>query len=251
MGFGPYFRGQIAIADMILTCPACNTRYNADEAKFPSQGRTVRCAKCGHSWHQSGPEPELAADPQATSAPQTPIRGEAAAIPTLPSDDRAFAPPAQISERSRGNGLQILGLVIGWISLIAAVLLIGYSAVRYRQDIVTIWPQSAGVYSGLGLKVNANGIGFADVAYKRGSEDGQSVLTVSGAIVNTAGRELPVPQTVRVTLSDADNHELYHQDFKPDAITLQAGGRLLFRTRISSPPAAARAADVSFAKGGS
>src|SRR5579862_9013106 len=47
---------------MILTCPSCGTRYSVDGAKFPSQGRTVRCAKCGHSWHQA---PETESEPEA------------------------------------------------------------------------------------------------------------------------------------------------------------------------------------------
>ena len=41
--------------DMILTCPQCATRYQVDGAKFPGAGRNVRCAKCGHVWHQLGP----------------------------------------------------------------------------------------------------------------------------------------------------------------------------------------------------
>jgi hypothetical protein len=73
---------------------------------------------------------------------------------------------------------------------------------------------------------------------------------VTGQIVNLASRELPIPQTVRVTLNDADNHELYHWTFKPAAPVLQAGGTLAFRTRLSSPPAAARFAVVTFAKDG-
>ena len=44
---------------MILTCPACSTRYQADEAKFQPEGRQVRCAKCGHVWHQAGPDAAL------------------------------------------------------------------------------------------------------------------------------------------------------------------------------------------------
>ena len=44
---------------MILTCPQCSTRYQVDGAKFPSTGRNVRCAKCGHVWHQLGPMAEV------------------------------------------------------------------------------------------------------------------------------------------------------------------------------------------------
>src|SRR5438067_6357776 len=191
---------------MILTCPSCDTRYSVDGTKFPSQGRTVRCAKCGHSWHQAAeapaepevaPEPALAAPPPQAAAsepaPHSPLEGIA---PT-----RAYAPAPAAAREPRVPLTSRLAVAAGWVGLIAVVLLIGISAVRYRQDIAVIWPQSAGVYSSLGLKVNASGIDFREVSYKRESEDGQVVLAVSGRIVNGGPRELPVPQTVRVTLS--------------------------------------------------
>ncbi len=254
---------------MILTCPACSTRYTVDEAKFPAAGRTVRCAKCGHSWHQAGPEPEPAPEPEFAPAPVpepepdvTPAAAEAIPAPVVAEPEppleepfggpsagtRAYAPPAQMPERFREQKLQTAAVVAGWVGLVAVVLLIGYSAVRYRQDIAAIWPQSAGVYSGLGMPVNASGIDFRNVTYRRESEDGQSVLVVTGQIVNGGARELPVPQTVRVGLTDIDNRELYHWTFKPDATVLKPGAQLSFRTRLSSPPAAARFAVVTFAK---
>ncbi|HEV2652244.1 MAG TPA: zinc-ribbon domain-containing protein, partial [Rhizomicrobium sp.] len=57
---------------MILTCPQCATRYQADAAKFPAAGRSVRCAKCGNVWHQLGPEPQP--DPEAEIFVQEPER---------------------------------------------------------------------------------------------------------------------------------------------------------------------------------
>ena len=44
---------------MIVSCPVCRTRYQVDEGALRGQsGRTVRCAKCGHTWHQTAsPEP--------------------------------------------------------------------------------------------------------------------------------------------------------------------------------------------------
>ena len=113
-----------------------------------------------------------------------------------------------------------------------------------------IWPQSAGVYSSLGMKVNAHGIDFAHVDYRRENEDGQLVLAVTGNIVNGGSRELPVPQNVRVTLSDANNHELYHWSFTPNVQTLKPGQSSPFLTRLSSPPAAARHLEVRFAPNG-
>ena len=159
--------------------------------------------------------------------------------------------PAPVEEKPRTPIAPRLAVVAGWIGLIAVVLLIGFAAVRYRQDIATIWPQSAGVYSSLGLHVNASGIDFRQVEYRRETEDGQVVLAVTGQIVNAAERQLPVPQTVRVTLSDANNHELYHWTFKPNAQVLGAGQSVKFMTRLASPPAAARHLEVRFAKDGS
>jgi predicted Zn finger-like uncharacterized protein len=48
---------------MIIECPACTTRYDI-KADLPSEGRTVRCAKCGTVWRampESGGE-EVAVD---------------------------------------------------------------------------------------------------------------------------------------------------------------------------------------------
>src|ERR1700761_3148657 len=41
---------------MILTCPACNTRYLVPDSAVGANGRQVRCAQCRHSWFQEGPE---------------------------------------------------------------------------------------------------------------------------------------------------------------------------------------------------
>jgi predicted Zn finger-like uncharacterized protein len=232
---------------MILTCPSCTTRYQADEAKFPPQGRQVRCAKCGQTWHQPGPVPEepvvepesVAPEPQTLSEP--------------PPYQQETAPPAPmratpVEPEARLGWVAALGVAAGWAGLIGVVLLIGLAAVRYRQEITEIWPQSAGVYSSLGMDVNAHGIDFSHVKYHRESEDGQVVLVVTGAIVNNSDRELPVPQTVLVTLSDVNNHELYHWPFAPSAQTLKPEQSVSFVTRLSSPPAAARTLEVRFAK---
>ncbi len=246
---------------MILTCPSCATRYQADAAKFPPAGRQVRCAKCGHDWHQAALEAEPVEDVL--------FGGDAAPVPPTPPDPApepvqapepdlvpriraamTAAPAESVPRKPRPPLLPMLGVALGWIGLIAVVLLIGLSAVRYRQEITVIWPQSAGVYSTLGMNVNTHGIDFTQVDYRRENEDGQVVLAVSGRIVNNGARELPVPQIVRVILSDAGNRELYHWNFTPEAQSLKPGQSVPFLTRLSSPPAAARHLEVRFAKDG-
>src|ERR1700761_7591881 len=105
---------------MILTCPACATRYETDAAKFPPQGRQVRCAKCGNNWHQPGPEAEIAPQPEpaaadiaAAAAPEAaPVRIDP---PQPVSRPRAVAPPAAPKERT--PLLPLLGVALGWVGL--------------------------------------------------------------------------------------------------------------------------------------
>lgn len=35
---------------MIISCPACESRFNIDPDRVPASGRQVRCGKCGHVW---------------------------------------------------------------------------------------------------------------------------------------------------------------------------------------------------------
>ena len=51
---------------MILTCPACGTRYTVKDGAIPPDGRQVRCANCKHSWHQ---DPDSASADEAAVAP--------------------------------------------------------------------------------------------------------------------------------------------------------------------------------------
>ena len=138
---------------------------------------------------------------------------------------------------------------LGWVGLIVLVLLVGWTAMTFRQQIATVWPQSASLYSALGVKTNATGIDIRDVSYQFKNQDGQRVLVVSGVLDNQTTRELPVPQ-IRVALIDDDRHELYHGNFVPGVMTLKTGQTSKFSTRLTDPPAGARHFELRFAKAG-
>jgi predicted Zn finger-like uncharacterized protein len=74
---------------MIISCPACTTRYVVPDSAIGAEGRTVRCAKCRHSWFQDGPALETLA-PQPAVAPPEPAVEEA-----MPTEQ----PPARRTER--------------------------------------------------------------------------------------------------------------------------------------------------------
>ncbi|MEO8141172.1 MAG: MJ0042-type zinc finger domain-containing protein [Sphingomicrobium sp.] len=80
---------------MILTCPACSTKYVVKDGAIPPAGRQVRCASCKHSWHQDPDEvsPPPATETQTIATPQEPetiVAESAAAIvepPFFPTTD--------------------------------------------------------------------------------------------------------------------------------------------------------------------
>lgn len=244
---------------MILTCPQCATRYQTDAARFPAAGRNVRCAKCGHVWHQLGPAPEP--DPEAEvivqeTPPEPPAPQEPPSIAAQPRV-AAFAPTPAIAREPEeapapvrsGGWLGRAAIAVGWVVLVGLIVTIGWAAVSFRDAVATWLPQTASVYAAAGLPVAARGIDFADVSRALETEDGQQVLAVTGRIVNHSDHELTVP-LVRVALFDADRHELYHWTFVPAISTLQPGASEKFRTRLSSPPAATHDLEVRFAHAG-
>lgn len=243
MALAPIFVACVIPSErMILTCPQCDTRYQADEAKFPSRGRNVRCAKCGHVWHQAP-----VASPADSEDASLLSEGAAASAPRQ-ADSFRFHNPAPRVEEARGPWLGKIAVAAGWLALVAVIVLIGFSAVRYRQEIATVWPQSTAFYSALGLPVR--GLDFRDLHSSRRMENGQAVLVVTGTIVDDSAIELAVPQTIRIILSDAKNHEVYRWTFAPDVTLLKPGQSTKFVTRLASPPATARHLEIHFVKDG-
>jgi len=81
---------------MIIACPACATRYAVPDSSIGVEGRTVRCAKCRHSWFQEGPEVELAqAAPAVEDVAPAPVVPPPAAEPAPVAPPVAAAPPPE------------------------------------------------------------------------------------------------------------------------------------------------------------
>ena len=112
-----------------------------------------------------------------------------------------------------------------------------------------MWPQSASLYAALGMKVDAEGIRIGELRWRKATEGGQLVGTVTGTLTNVTDRELPVPQ-LRVGLIGREKRELYHWTFAPHVMTLRPGQTTRFETRLSNPPEGARDLEVRFAKAG-
>ena len=87
---------------MILTCPACDTKYVVKDGAIPAGGRQVRCASCKHSWHQ---DPEFAVDESVT----IPAGGAGAPLSPTTAGPEAEAAKAELdapSETMTADNLQ-------------------------------------------------------------------------------------------------------------------------------------------------
>ena len=138
--------------------------------------------------------------------------------------------------------------IAGWLALVVVFASVGWAAVHFRADVVTLWPQAASVYKAVGLAVNPGGIDIVNVKNNLHVENGARVLVVSGKLVNVSGRELTVPQ-LRISLLDERERELYHWPVFAAAGTLKPGQSTPFEARLSDPPSAA-AVQVTLAQSG-
>jgi predicted Zn finger-like uncharacterized protein len=128
------------------------------------------------------------------------------------------------------------------IVLLTAILL---GALTWRVALVRQFPQTASLFSMLGMPVNLRGLTFMDVKSRSEFVDGAMVLVVEGTIANLTPRTLEVPR-LRFGLRNSAGHEVYAWTALPSKTTLGSGDGLAFRTRLASPPADGRDVIVRF-----
>jgi predicted Zn finger-like uncharacterized protein len=244
---------------MIVTCPACKTRYQvADAALGGAEGRRVRCASCGNLWHYSPEAAAREATAEATAAAEAaavataataapskvePLRAERRTDVTYPpAGPTPTPPPSRAAEvilpeaaRRRRSRAFTLGLVL----FLAAILV---SAILAREPIMQLWPQTVPVYSALRL-AETPGAGLEVSVTPSRTAD---ALAIDGEIVNTAGAARRVPK-LRVALRDGNKVEIDAKVIDPPVEELAAGARTRFNTTFRNPSITATGVAVTFA----
>src|SRR5579875_2971292 len=198
-------------AAMIVTCPACRTRYLVDDRALDGPaGRTVRCAHCGNTWRQH-PEPAApAASPE----------------------------PAAAAPRRRG------GAWVFWLALAVVIAVLVAAALIGRRQVVARFPQTAPVYAFLGLPVTQPGNGLAIRKILPTRADGG--LVIEGEVANTGTVTRTVPM-LRIALRDASDREVQAKTIAPPKTRLKPGEIEHFRTVFERPNETATGVVVTFA----
>jgi predicted Zn finger-like uncharacterized protein len=259
---------------MILTCPACATRYVVDPKAIGASGRTVRCARCHESWHQDPPEdlpvPRLIRPVDDEAPPVMPSVSssyqdrpavdafdepeDAASSPADPMPSFMARPepiggdrnlPALHSPRPR-----ISKFMIGWAALVLVVVLIVAGLWFARTRLVAVWPPLERLYSLAGIPVDAPSFGLEvrNLTPAFSKVDNTPTLVVTGEVVNISGGVRKVP-SLTVTLRNAKNESLKSWGFIIGRDQLLAGETAPFQTSIANPPADASSAVVVFTEG--
>lgn len=220
---------------MIVTCPACSTRYLLDPRALGSAGRVVRCAGCAKTWHQVPPE----------DLPHS-IELTAAADDGAPQPDGGHYPPPALPPRRRP--WPTIALVV----LLALLLSSAAGAfVLARDEVVQLWPPAARLYSMVGLPAlpPGSGLEFRKPNSRRDKENGMPVLIIEGEIANTTNLARDVPK-LKVVLRDRDGNELQNWIFAASESRVLPGASVPFHTTIPQPSDAATGVVVTFAEGG-
>ena len=205
---------------MILTCSKCATRYHVDPASLGSEGRTVRCAGCGHRW---------TARPPADAPKVLELK-----TPSIAAWRSAAAARRRSSPR-----------IVAYLVATLLVLLLS-GAVIGRNAIVASFPESAMIYRALRLPLAVRpGLEFGEVIPERVVEGGVAVLVFEGEIVNQSKEPRHVPP-IRVILLDDGGRQLQREIFSSKDASLDAGGKTTFSGRLVNPPSQARNFSITF-----
>ena len=217
---------------MILSCPVCRTRYQVNEGALRGQsGRTVRCAHCGHTWHQAASR-----EPSADGA-EAETDGRIEPALEVPPRQRALPEPPR--RRSRWGALRWLVLAV----LLALAVLAG--VVAARGAVVALWPPAARLYALAGFAAEPpwTGLKIEKLVPSR-TPDG---LVIEGDIANNGKRTLDLPR-LRVALRDASEKEVQFKIVDPPQPRLPPGAVAHFKTPFDHPDDAAKGVVVTFAK---
>src|SRR5271166_2838695 len=211
------------LGQMILSCPVCRTRYLVDEEALRGQsGRTVRCASCGHVWHQAAPPEALAngdtAEAEGRIEPALEVPPRPAPTLEIPPRPRAVPAPARRGGRSPWTVLRWLGLGI----LLVLAILAG--VVVARGAVVALWPAAARLYALVGVSAEPPGTGLN---------------------IGKTTQDLP---PLRVALRDAGEKEVQFKIVDPPQARLTPGAVAHFKTPFDHPDDAAKGVVVTFAK---
>jgi predicted Zn finger-like uncharacterized protein len=238
---------------MLIVCPNCSTSYALTEDQLGA-GRTLRCAKCRHTWRATAADAvdgfaerparaeqvewaPAAAESAATAEPEPRPRPRSARRPAKPP--KKGLPVAALLARLRA--------VQPWQWALAATAAASVFAIAERRLVVRLAPQTAALYAAIHLPVNLRGLAFEGVRSQVIADKDQQILVVEGEIRNVTKADSGIP-ALTLSLRDDKGSEIYGWTAETPRSVLAPGESAPFRARLVAPPLDGRDVLVRFAR---
>ena len=158
-----------------------------------------------------------------------------------PEDIESFAARRQrLQERRKQKRLNSR-----WTALLLVLFAGNVALIGARDDIVRYLPQTASLFSAIGLPVNLRHLTFENVRITHATENGVPVLIVEGSVMSAARKPVEVPR-MRFAARNAAKQEIYIWTLLPERNVLAPGETLEFTSRLASPPKGVRDVVVRF-----
>lgn len=247
---------SLGSAGRTVRCARCKTTWFADAStaevavaaeaaseaseayESPGVIRPDRETDPGHM----GPADEAAPEPAETSLPTLAAIGDAP--PTVPAiEPTGLTPDAEPEEFEnfavRRKRLQARRKQARrssrWTALILVLFAFNVALIGARSEVVRFFPQTASLFSAIGLPVNLRNLKFENMRITKEAQEGVSSLVVEGTIVSVANGAAEVPR-LRFAARDGAGQEVYTWTALPSRSILGPGEKLDFRSRFASPP---------------
>ena len=264
---------------MIIQCPACATRYVVPDAAVGVDGRTVRCAKCKHSWFQEGPvlqRPEGKAAPAAPEQapppsppppppPEREPEGDTVDDPPLAEPDRPprenlrddirsasrAAAPVDYGEpptshfdpeppfRPRRNWLKVWTWAAGIFALVAAALIFAVSYWGLPDWVPVERPTFAAAQPDLQLDFPP------EQQDRRQLPNGTEFFGATGTITNVGTDTRTIP-TILIVLRDSRDRIVYSWEVPPPQRTIAPGESVPVSEAVTDIPRSAREVQIGW-----
>jgi len=122
-----------------------------------------------------------------------------------------------------------------WTALILVLFAFNVALVGARNEVVRFLPQTASLFSAIGLPVNLRNLKFENMRISRETQEGLASLVIEGTIVSVTNKPTEVPR-LRFSARDAAGQEVYTWTAPPGRSILGPGEKMEFRSRFVSPP---------------
>ena len=222
---------------MILECPRCAARFLVESSAIPRDGRTVKCAKCGHQWHAAreadvaelnprvqNDAPDDAEDTQDTqgswleeedASETTDVYPEPEPFEPMPEAVDFDIPPSPHQRQVPPGKTSLMPLLGGAIFLLLCAMAAALFAFR-----PTLQPHLGSVYDLLGIP-DTSGLVLMDVELRSRPSRSKARFIVEGKIINQSNGVRKVP-TLRVAMMDKEGKVIGSREYEAEE-TLKPG----------------------------